>query len=105
MKMNRSLAFVTIVCLTAVAATAQDKPRVSPTQTVKAQIDGADVSITYGAPYTKDPKSGRATQNLGWPGSLRASVADGRERSHDSHDHERPGDWRDDGARRQLHFV
>jgi Protein of unknown function (DUF2911) len=58
MKMNRSLASIITVCLTAVAATAQDKPRVSPTQTVKAQIDGADVSITYGAPFTKDPKTG-----------------------------------------------
>ncbi len=56
--MNRSLASVIIVCLTAVAATAQEKPRVSPTQTAKAQIGGADVSITYGAPYTKDPKTG-----------------------------------------------
>ncbi len=59
MKMKRSLALVSVLALTAFAANAQDKPRVSPTQTVKAQIDGADVSITYGAPYTKDPKSGQ----------------------------------------------
>jgi hypothetical protein len=58
MKINRSLAFVIIICLTAAAATAQDKPRVSPTRTVKARVGGADVSITYGAPYTKDPKTG-----------------------------------------------
>src|SRR5581483_261664 len=59
MKMNRSLVSLIIGCLTAAVVTAQDKPRVSPTQTAKAQIDGADVSITYGAPYTKDPKTGQ----------------------------------------------
>jgi len=58
MKMNRSLALVSILALSAVAVTAEDKPRVSPTQTARANIDGADVSVTYGAPYTKDPKTG-----------------------------------------------
>jgi hypothetical protein len=58
MKMNRSLALISILALTAVAATAQDKPRISPTQTAKANIDGADVSVTFGAPYTKDPQTG-----------------------------------------------
>jgi hypothetical protein len=58
MKIIHSLALISILALTAATATAQDKPRVSPTQTAKANIDGADVSVTYGAPYTKDPQTG-----------------------------------------------
>ena len=58
MKMIRS----TLVVLTALALTspllAQDKPRVSPQDTVNATVDGAKVTIVYGRPYTKDPKSG-----------------------------------------------
>lgn len=54
--MRTSLTFILLAC--AATATAQDKPRVSPTRTAKASIDGADVSVTYGAPYTKDPKTG-----------------------------------------------
>jgi hypothetical protein len=37
---------------------AQEKPRVSPHATVNATIDGNDMSIVYGRPYTKDPKTG-----------------------------------------------
>ena len=37
---------------------ADDKPRVSPHETVTANIDGSDVTIVYGRPYTKDPKTG-----------------------------------------------
>jgi hypothetical protein len=58
MKLTRSTLFV----LTALALTsplfAQDKPRVSPQDTVNATVDGAKVTIVYGRPYTKDPKSG-----------------------------------------------
>jgi hypothetical protein len=58
MKSLRSILFV----LTAVALTspllAQDKPRVSPTDTVNATVDGAKITIVYGRPYTKDPKTG-----------------------------------------------
>jgi len=39
-------------------AFADDKPRVSPHETVTADIDGSDVTIVYGRPYTKDPKTG-----------------------------------------------
>src|SRR5437588_874066 len=39
---------------------AQDKPRVSPHETVKAEIKGSQVSVVYGRPYSKDPKSGEA---------------------------------------------
>ncbi len=37
---------------------AEERPRVSPHETVKATIGGNEVSVTYGRPYTKDPKSG-----------------------------------------------
>jgi hypothetical protein len=39
-------------------ALAQEKPRVSPHETVTADIDGNAVTIVYGRPYTKDPKTG-----------------------------------------------
>jgi hypothetical protein len=37
---------------------AAQQKRVSPHETITAKIDGADISITYGRPYAKDPKSG-----------------------------------------------
>jgi len=37
---------------------AQEKPRVSPHETITADIDGNTVTIVYGRPYTKDPKTG-----------------------------------------------
>jgi hypothetical protein len=58
MKMIRS----SLVAFTALALTsplfAQDKTRVSPQDTVTATVDGAKITIVYGRPYTKDPKSG-----------------------------------------------
>jgi len=37
---------------------AQERQRVSPRETVNATIAGNDISVVYGRPYTKDPKSG-----------------------------------------------
>ncbi len=37
---------------------AEEKPRVSPHEKVTATIDGNDMIVVYGRPYTKDPKSG-----------------------------------------------
>ena len=37
---------------------AQDKPRVSPHETVSATLADNEMTIVYGRPYTKDPKSG-----------------------------------------------
>jgi hypothetical protein len=43
----------------ATAQTAKKKrQRISPHETVKATIDGNEMKIVYGRPYTKDPKSG-----------------------------------------------
>lgn len=49
---------VSLSLLAASFAVADDKPRVSPHETITAAIDGSDVTIVYGRPYTKDPKSG-----------------------------------------------
>jgi hypothetical protein len=39
-------------------AFADEKPRVSPHETITANFGGSDVTIVYGRPYTKDPKTG-----------------------------------------------
>ncbi len=57
MKLKQTLSVIALTSVALTIAFAQQK-RVSPTETAKATIDGADVSITYGAPYMKDPKSG-----------------------------------------------
>src|SRR5260370_2219378 len=37
---------------------AQKRARISPHDTTKATIDGDEITIVYGRPYTKDPKTG-----------------------------------------------
>jgi hypothetical protein len=37
---------------------AQKRARISPHDTTKATIDGVEITIVYGRPYTKDPKTG-----------------------------------------------
>jgi hypothetical protein len=44
--------------LASFAFAADEKPRVSPHETITADIDGSEVTIVYGRPYTKDPKTG-----------------------------------------------
>ena len=53
-----SSAIVTLLLLASVPLHAQEKKRVSPHETVSAMIDGAKISIVYGRPFTKDPKTG-----------------------------------------------
>ena len=52
----------TLVVLTALALTsplfAEEKPRVSPHETMNATVGDAKITIVYGRPYSKDPKSG-----------------------------------------------
>ena len=36
----------------------EEKPRVSPHETVNATVGDAKITVVYGRPYTKDPKSG-----------------------------------------------
>ncbi len=51
-----------LLVVTALAFTspvfAEEKPRVSPHETVNGTAGGAKITIVYGRPYSKDPKSG-----------------------------------------------
>ncbi|MFL6589563.1 MAG: DUF2911 domain-containing protein [Chthoniobacterales bacterium] len=65
-RLCRNLLVLSVSLLAALPALGQDKQRVSPHETVTADIDGATVTIVYGRPYSKDPKSG-ATRKI-WGG-------------------------------------
>lgn len=59
MKLIRStLLIIPTLLLSASPLFAQEKPRVSPHDTVNAMVGDAKITIAYGRPYTKDPKSG-----------------------------------------------
>ena len=59
MKLFRSiLLIIPAVLLSASPLVAQEKKRVSPHETVNATIGDAKITIVYGRPYTKDPKTG-----------------------------------------------
>ena len=59
MKSLRSILFVvTALALTSPLFAEDKKPRVSPHETVNANVGDAKITIVYGRPYTKDPKSG-----------------------------------------------
>ena len=54
----KTLLVLPALLLVASVLVAQEKPRVSPHETVKANVDGNELILVYGRPYTKDPKSG-----------------------------------------------
>jgi hypothetical protein len=56
-KIISTLLVTTVAMLCALPAMAQ-RQRVSPHETISAVIDGNRVTITYGRPYTKDPRAG-----------------------------------------------
>lgn len=59
MKLIRTTLLLSPVLLAlALPALAQDKPRVSPQDTVTANIGGDEIKIVYSRPFTKDPKTG-----------------------------------------------
>jgi hypothetical protein len=58
------LATVAAMALSALPLAAQQK-RTSPHETVSSVIDGSRVTITYGRPYTKDPRSGETRKIWG----------------------------------------
>lgn len=64
--MNKFKSILMIAALLAAAlpSLAQQK-RVSPHETVSAVIDGSRVTITYGRPYTKNPKTGESRKIWG----------------------------------------
>ena len=53
----KSLCMIAAVISSTLPVMAQQK-RISPHETVSAVVDGNRVTVTYGRPYTKDPKSG-----------------------------------------------
>lgn len=57
MKTLKSILAITAIVVSALPMMAQEK-RVSPHETISAVIDGCRVTVTYGRPYTKDPRSG-----------------------------------------------
>lgn len=63
MKYRRTLLILSVSLIALSFISAEEKPRVSPHETVTADIDGATVTIVYGRPYSKDPKSG-ATRKI-----------------------------------------
>src|ERR1700704_6978418 len=59
MKLLRCTIFILqALLLSASPLLAQEKPRVSPHETLNATVGDAKITIVYGRPYTKDPKSG-----------------------------------------------
>ncbi len=64
-RLTRNLLILSVSVLVASPAIAQEKQRVSPHETITADIDGSTVTIVYGRPYTKDPKSGAARKIWG----------------------------------------
>jgi hypothetical protein len=49
---------VAVAILSPMSALGQQRPRISPHETTSAVIDGNRVTLTYGRPYSKDPKKG-----------------------------------------------
>jgi hypothetical protein len=59
MKTFRStILIVPALLFSALPLLAQEKPRVSPHETVNGTVGDAKITIVYGRPYSKDPKSG-----------------------------------------------
>lgn len=56
--LRSTILVLSALLLSASPLLAQEKPRVSPHETVSATVGDAKITIVYGRPYTKDPKSG-----------------------------------------------
>ncbi len=64
MKTIKLLLLAALIAVTATPLLAQQK-RLSPHETISAVIDGSRVTITYGRPYTKNPRSGEVRKIWG----------------------------------------
>ena len=64
-QLSRSLFILSLALIVALPAIAQEKKRVSPHETITGTVDGSDVTIVYGRPYSKDPKTGAARKIWG----------------------------------------
>ena len=58
MKLFKATAAVAAMLVLAAAPLQAQQKRASPHETVSAVIDGSRVTVTYGRPFSKDPKSG-----------------------------------------------
>jgi len=63
-KRSLKLTIATVAILCVLPAVAQQK-RLSPHETVSAVIDGNRITVVYGRPYTKDPKTGETRKIWG----------------------------------------
>jgi hypothetical protein len=55
-KLQASFLVLGLALLAPAVANAQPRPRTSPHETVSTVVDGNRVTVTYGRPYSKDPK-------------------------------------------------
>jgi hypothetical protein len=58
MSQLKSVLLVTAVAILIPLPALAQRPRTSPHETINARIDGDMVTLTYGRPYSKDPRSG-----------------------------------------------
>ena len=65
MKTFSSLSLLAAVLLAGASPLQAQQKRVSPHETVSAVVDGSRVTISYGRPYSKDPKSGEVRKIWG----------------------------------------
>ena len=56
-------------CFAAAQATAQQR-RASPHETVSAVVENNRVTLVYGRPYTKNPRTGEVRVSIGYPRRL-----------------------------------
>ena len=65
-----TLALVSLALLGTLRLTAQQHPRVSPHETISTTVDDNRVSVVYGRPYSKDPKTGETVSFMYQDGLL-----------------------------------
>ena len=57
------------------AAKKKQRQRISPHETITATIDGDEVKLVYGRPYTKDPRTGEAARSgASWSPTARSGA-------------------------------
>jgi len=72
--MNRLKSFVVIAALVAAFPALAQRARLSPHETISARFNGSLVTIVYGRPYTKSPKT-HETRKI-WGGLVKWDKAD-----------------------------
>lgn len=65
MRRFTSILLVTAIALAGVIPLAAQQKRLSPHETISKGVDGNRITIVYGRPYTKDPRSGEVRKIWG----------------------------------------